>query len=365
MSKGQLISKISLTGIFVILALLGALRVGVGNDYNTYIQNAHELYVGGYTITEPGYDLIVKLLYAMAGGEQYLLIFGLFAFVTTFIFLKGIYEGSDSFAISFFLFMALGIFFRSFNTVRYYFALALTLYSLKYVVRKEYIRFVLIILFAALFHKSVLVVIPLYLIANRPWNKWVMGALTLMSLGLYLLKDTVMELALKIYPTYQDTIYLTQGVGLRENLPAILRCVLVMLLCVPFYKQTIATRRDNTLYFNMNLMAILMYIACSYLPLISRFGYYLITAQILLVANVVMESRKTDQLKARRILWAVCIMGLLYFGSFLKTADKEGIAVLPYNSWVMTDHRWVNEEENLIYSSRGVRGGSQTDGNTE
>ena len=54
------------------------------------------------------------------------------------------------------LFMLLGLYFRTFNTVRYYFVLAVTLYSLRYVLKREYGKFVLLILLAALFHNCLL-----------------------------------------------------------------------------------------------------------------------------------------------------------------------------------------------------------------
>ena len=95
------------------------------------------------------------------GVNADLLVFALFAAATVFVFLKAMYDQSAWFAGSFALFMLLGLYFRTFNTVRYYFVLAVTLYSLRYVLKREYGKFVLMILGAALFHKSVLVVIPL------------------------------------------------------------------------------------------------------------------------------------------------------------------------------------------------------------
>lgn len=365
MTRQQLMNKICLAAIFAILVLLAVLRVGVGNDYNTYIQNAHELYVGGYTITEPGYNAVVKMLYALVGGEEYLLIFGLFGFVTVYIFLKAIYEQSDDFFISFLLFMTLGIYFRSFNTVRYYFALAVSLYSLRYVVKKEYIKFVALIVLAALFHKSVLIVIPLYLFASFVWNKWFIGLVSFGAIALFFGRNLVMEVALKLYPTYKDTIYLTQNVGFTDNLPAIVRCVAVLALCIPFYNKLIKPRRDNTLYFNLNLMAIAMYVSCFYIPLITRFGYYLITAQILLIANVLHTLIENKHEKAKMIIIVSALFCLTYFGYFIRTANQVGIAVLPYKTWVMTDHKWVNDEENIIYSSRGVRSGGKINSDTE
>lgn len=348
-TKQQLLNKICLAAIFCILFLLCALRVGVGNDYITYIQNAHEINVGGVIVTEWGYNMVVKALYTLAGTENYLLIFGLFGFMTIFIFLKAMYEQSESFAISFMLFMSLGIYFRSFNTVRYYFVLAITLYALRYVVNKEYVKALILILPAALFHKSVLIVIPLYFICNRPWKKWFMALVGVGTVGLYVLKDFVMDIALRLYPSYRDTIYLTADVGLKENLPSIARCLLVIALCIYCYKEAIKDNDANTFYFNMNITAVAIYLGGSFLPLVSRFGYYLITAQVLLIPGVI--SKLSGKKKKIVLIGTVCF-AVLYFLYFLKTASNSGIAVLPYRSWLFDGVKWNNVEEVLTYTGR-------------
>lgn len=348
-TKQQLMNKICLAAIFCVLFFLCALRVGVGNDYLTYIQNAHEIYVGGVTVTEWGYNIIVKFLYTFAGSENYLFIFGFFGFFTILIFLKAMYDQSDNFAVSFLLFMTLGIYFRSFNTVRYYFVLAVTLYSLRYVVKKEYIKALLLILPAALFHKSVLIVIPLYFICNRTWKKWFLGLVGVGTVALYLLRNFVMDIALKLYPSYKDTIYLTADVGLKENLPSIARCVLVLCLCLYCYKEAIKDNEANTLYFNMNIMAIALYIGGSFLPLVSRFGYYLITAQVLLIPGIL---GKLTGKKKKTVTVVVALFAVVYFLYFLKTASNTGIAVLPYKTWLFDGVEWNNVEDVLTYSNR-------------
>ena len=96
--------------------------------------------------------------------------FAVYAFTTVGIFLLAMYEQSEDFPLTFFLFMALGYYFQTFSTVRYYLALALALYSMKFVLRRQWVRFILLILLGAAFHKSLLVVIPLYILAVLPWT---------------------------------------------------------------------------------------------------------------------------------------------------------------------------------------------------
>lgn len=348
-TRGQLINKIFLAAIFGVLFLLCALRIDVGNDYNTYIQNAHEVYVGGINVTEPGYNLVVKALYGIWGEENYLLLFGFFGFFTVLIYLAAMYEESEHFAISFFLFMTLGIYFRSFTTVRYYFALAVTLYSLKYVIKKDYAKFIVLIVLAALFHKSVLVVIPMYIICNRKWPKWFYAIIGVGATGLYIFKDLVMKIGLKIYPTYKNTMYLTENIGLKENIPSIARCVAVLALCIFCYKEAIKDDKSNTLFFNMNNMAIALYVGGSFLPMVSRFGYYLITAQIFLLPGIYM---KLEGKKKKYVLYGILAFGGIYFLYFLKTAYNYGISVLPYKCCLFDTMEWNNVEEMLKYSNR-------------
>ena len=348
-TRQQLMNKICLAAIFCVLFILCGLRYEVGNDYITYMQNAHEIYVNGVTVTEPGYNFVVKALFAIQGWENYPIVFAFFGFITIFLFLKAMFEQSESFAISFMLFMTLGIYFRSFNTVRYYMVLAITLYSLKYVIDKEYTKFVLMVLIAALFHKSVLVVIPMYFICNRVWKKWFYGLVLAGTVVLYVLKDFVMEIALKLYPSYRDTIYLSQDTGIMASMPSIFRCMVVIGLCFICYKEGIKGNRANTLYFNMSIMAVALYVGGSFIPMVSRFGYYLITPQILLIPGVYhsLEGRKK-----KLVLYGILAFAGLYFIYFLFTASKAGISVLPYKSWLFNKVELYNIEETLIYTSR-------------
>lgn len=152
-------NRLLAAGIFCILFWVSALRFDIGNDYGQYTQTAHEAYVGGYVVTEWGFNQLVRLLYWIVGGECYELVFAVFAFATLAIFLKAFARQSVSFGQTFFLFMTLGLYFQTFNTVRYYFALSVALFSMKYVLEKDYLKFVFWIVLAALFHKSVLLVL--------------------------------------------------------------------------------------------------------------------------------------------------------------------------------------------------------------
>ena len=341
-TRRQGLNTLSLLAVFTVLFLLSALRMEVGNDYETYVDTIHEIYVGGYVVTEPLFNAVVKILCELSGGENYLLVFGFFAFVTIGIFLKVLYEQADNFAMSFFLFMTLGIYFRTFNTVRYYFVLAVTLYSFRYVFRKEYGKFVLLIVLAAFFHKSVLVVIPIYLIANMSWKKWHMAVLTVGAAAMVLCQDLIMKIALELYPSYKDTIFLQTETGLSGNLTSVLRCMAVLALAVICYKDDWKEKQENKFYFKLNILAILLYLCGSFLPLVGRIGYYLVTSHVLFIPAILGSIKDKKKKKIFTIL--VITAGVLYFLLFLRSANQPGVRVLPYKSWLFFEKEFLNAE---------------------
>ena len=340
-TRRQALSGACLIAVFTILFLLSALRMEVGNDYKNYAITCHEVWVDGHVVTEIGFNYLVKLVYTLAGYENYIIVFAIFSFATVFLFVKTMYQESDSFALSIFLFMTLGIYFRTFNTMRYYLVLAVSLYALRYVVRKQYCRFIIIICVAALFHKSVLFVIPVYLTAAFVSKRWHYVVLGVCAAAALLAKNIIMKIALILYPSYENTSYIEGNGGFISNIilnaPTIGQCILVLLLCIVFYKAALADDRANRIYHNLNIFALLLYVCGYYLPLLSRFTYYMIIPHLLLVPGVIFRIK--DEKKRRLVTGITAVLGLIYFVLFLRTASSEGVRVLPYQTWIMEGMR--------------------------
>lgn len=343
LTRRQGFGTLCLLAIFCVLFLLSALRLEVGNDYGTYVDTIHEIYVGGYVVTEPLFNAIVKLLCLLSGGENYLLVFAVFGALTIALYLKVLYEQSENFPLAFFLFMTLGIYFRTFNTVRFYLALAITMYAYRFVLKKQYVKFVLLIGLTAFLHKSVLVVIPLYWIARQKWEKWQMACLGVLAIAVAFGRGLVMEVALRLYPSYVDTIYLEQGTGFLANAMSLGRCIVVLLAALLCYKNYIAGDEELEFYFRLNILAILLYTCASYLPLVGRIGYYLTTSHILLLPALV--NRITEEKKRKWAMIVLIVLALLYFALFLKTGNQEGVRILPYKSWLFYEKDFLNAGE--------------------
>ncbi len=328
-SRQKALDKVLLAGLFVLLFVPAALRIYTGNDYRTYIVRFHDVNVGNYVVTEPGFNVLVKGIYAFLGDEHFLAVFAVFAFGTVLFFLAGIYRQSRDFALSFFLFMALGMYFQTYNTVRYYFALSLVFCSMHYAVRREYEKFVPVLLFAVLFHKSALVVAVAYPFTRMRWRKWFVPILAAFGVSGLLLQEQYMNIFLRLYPSYlEEEEYLAGGSISYVN---ILRCVLTIALCIIFYRQQLKEDTAAAFYLKLNVLALVMYGCFYFVPFVSRIGYYFNISQILLIPLVIANQ---EGKKKRILLGLTLAIGLLYFAMFLRQAEDIYIKILPYSTWL-------------------------------
>ncbi len=341
-TRQQLCNRICLTAIFVILFLLSACRLNVGNDYARYVEFMHLVNCNAYVPTEIGFNLLVKLVYGLSGYENFLLVFAFYSFVTVLFFLLALYGQSDEFGLAFFLF----------STVRYYLALAVALYSMKFVMRRQWGRFVVLVLLGSAFHKSLLVVIPLYFLASLAWKKWQLAIAALFCTTFLFMQDYYLKLVVFLYPTYEDTEYLEGG----TSYISILRCGAVLLFAGIVYlmrKKETARRsaadyagsgrsgeealwnRRFWFYFYLNLGALILYVFCSFLPIISRIGYYLMVSQILYLPMLLeaVPSRKWRRLFRMGIILAA----VLYFAMYLRKGAGDGVLILPYRTFFFHD----------------------------
>lgn len=347
-TRQQMCNRVCLSAVFVILSALSACRLNVGNDYARYVEFMHLVNCDAYVPTEIGFNLLVKLLYGLSGFENYLLVFAVYAFVTVGIFLLAMYEQSEDFPLTFFLFMALGYYFQTFSTVRYYLALALALYSMKFVLRGQWGRFLVLILLGSAFHKSLLVVIPLYFLATLPWKKWQLAVGALFCTTFLFCQDFYLKLVVLLYPTYEDTEYLEGGTSYIN----ILRCTAVLAFAGIVYWEERRLRGEAEIskedaevrdglaaaehfYFYLNLGALVLYVFCSFLPIISRIGYYLTISHLFYLPLLLWRLRDGRWRSVFR--GGILLAAILYFMIYMSRAGNDGTLILPYKTFLFHD----------------------------
>lgn len=317
--------------IFVLLFAVSALRLNVGNDYLKYVEFMHLAYSRAYVPTEIGFNALARIVYFVCGFENYLLIFAMFAFATIYFFMKAMYEQSKWFTLSMVMFMLLGYYFQSLSTVRYYLALSVALYAVKFVVNRDWPRFVLITLIGSLFHKSLLLILLLYVVAQLKWRRWMYVGLGLLGASCLVLKDFYLKVVILLYPSYKDTEYLEGGTSIVN----IVRCIVILAFSLWMYKDVIRDSRADRFYFICNIMAMVLYVFGAFIPVISRVGYYLTVTHLLFIPSLVMGIKDEDKRKlATACVTIACVM---YFALYMRGAGNDGIRILPYQTFLFHD----------------------------
>ena len=88
-------------------------------------------------------------------------------------------------------------------------------------------------------------------------------------------------------------------------------------------------------YFYLNLGALVLYVFCSFLPIISRIGYYLTVSHILYLPMLLRQIRDA---KWRRVFrMGILSVAILYFMIYMSRAGNDGTLILPYKTFFFHD----------------------------
>lgn len=347
-AQGRRTALLCLIAIYVILFVPAALRQETGNDYLRYVEFFHLASVDAYVPTEEGFNLLVKGIYALCGYENYILVFAVFAAVTIALFLLAICRETlwrgQHFAWTMYLFLMGGYYLQSYNTMRYYLALAAALLAAGYYRRRRYAGFLLIVLLASTIHRSVLVVLVLYPLAMHVWKRWQIAIVAAFGISLVTMQSFWMKVVIRLYPSYENSEILQQAGNVSYR--NILRCALVLLLA--FYvhqvsEQSLQLRdeapehRELRFYVNAAALALGIYTFGYFIPEISRIGYYLVILQIYLVPGLLARIPQNRTAAKRRITLLVALYAAADFALFLRAAYGETIKILPYKSWLFRE----------------------------
>lgn len=311
--------------IILILSFVSAVRDGVGIDYDAYVFFIDRIQDGIKTHMEFGFVQISLLLSKINQNPRLVII--VFGILTIIIFAKSIWDQSVNIGYSFFVFLTWGYYFVTFNTIRNYFALALIIYGIKYLNDGKLKRFVALCLVAATIHKSALICIPLYLLARKKIVKTTYIIYIFACILFLVLKKYMRMVVFWIYPSYLGSEY---DIG-RISYLNIIKAVGVIIICL-FCFNAIKNNKLYTIYFNLNVFSLLLYIGLYWLPEVSRIGFYLNTIDIFLVPVALMEAKKRGNNKI--MVPIVMLMSIFLFGMLCVEFSAPSSGVLPYKTWL-------------------------------
>ncbi|MCR5801232.1 MAG: EpsG family protein [Lachnospiraceae bacterium] len=329
-------SRVAEFAIWFLLAGVSACRIAVGNDYWPYRFNFRLIMQNRHVSSEIGFNSIVRAIQGLFGYDKYLPVFGFFSLITVFFFVSAMHHLAENYIFSLFLLMTGGYYFNSLNSVRYYLALAIALWAIHFIFREDYISFFLWILIGANFHKSILLVIPVYIavyfLSKLDLKAWMAAGYVLITAAAMILKDPLRTMFFKIYPFYEASEFDNGDVSVTN----ILKCIAVIVLFLISYRfgssEDPKKERRYRFFLHLNAIALIVFVCGGFIPESDRIGYYMSATNVFLIPGLIGRI-KEDRVK-RFMTFCVVSAFLLYFAFLLHGMYDINIRLLPYRNWI-------------------------------
>lgn len=309
----------------MLLVFISGLRYGVGTDYFNYIRLFRIIDQSTERVTEPGLEYIYTLGRFFELNDQF--VFFIFSIITVAGFLLFFrYMNKKTAAISIFMFFTLSMFyFASFNLIRQFAAVALFLFSTKYIVESNFKKFAIMVGVACLFHFSAVVLFVTYFFLKKEVNykKYLV-------VGLIVIVSTSLISFLVTFTTYG--IYLDREFEHSAN-----KLVAMLFLCVSvavifFNKYLLIEENKKSVILNMVFLSALTVFMTltSNLPEIvfMRYNYYFMPALLVAIPVGIFSFSLPFRIIMTTCLIVVCC-GYFYF-----TIEFNGVRhnIVPYKN---------------------------------
>lgn len=319
---------------FLVLAFFSAVRDDVGCDYYSYIRHIEIIQEGIVDhYMEPGFQYVVRLVAKFDDNPRYVII--LMSIMTCFFYLKSIWDQSTNRLFSVFLFLTWGLYFFTFNTIRNYFAIAIVFYAIKYLLSEkklffidEKIIFCGLILLASQFHFSVIFCLPMYFIAYYvDLKKGHIPFIILAIIIMLLAQIPLRSVAFYFYGNYEGGAFDNDRVSFFN----ILKAILIIGICLK-YKKIVYADKYLKFYFNLNVLAFMLYVGVYWLPEISRIGFCLNMTVMFLLPRLI-QSLKNNKSR-QELSFVVIFVSLIFFVLLLNGFYSQSNRTLPYKTWL-------------------------------
>ena len=216
---------------------------------------------------ERGYVLLNIIFYNL--GFNYEIFSGIILSFCTYTILKYMQEKSQNKYIAFYIF-----FIYAFNAalleplMRQVIALAFFIISLKYLEKRRFLKFILVVFLAAQFHRTAYLLLPLYFIN---YIKFSLKKVIIMIISFKLLLNTMIDLVIYIFPKYIEYLTATRYAPKELSITTVVICIYHILIIFYIYKNS---NEKRNYILNFAGIYVILYSIVAYFPIINRLNLY-------------------------------------------------------------------------------------------
>lgn len=303
-SKNEKISFYINTVILTIITGTLYEKIGQGGDYDNYRNMFNGFSSSTISDIELGFYYLNLLIKKFT--DDYSIAFFIFILIINLLIIKTIYKYSSNIELSLLMYVIMGGYFTSTNITRQYIALAIYVYSIKYLIDKKYIQYFILGLIAFQFHTTAIVIIIISLII-RILNESISKH--------YFMYFIIINLTIVIEPLIRqigmDLFYEGYSGGFFFYGSNVLHYI-VQLAFVFLYMININRLKSNQTKFFMNLstLASAFTLLSRNMVLYARFASYFSIFHVIATVNVMSE---IENKKEKRLLYYCIGVGLLVY----------------------------------------------------
>lgn len=305
----------------IIIFSFSAFRYDVGWDYKAYY-NTIEYNVITNIVSNGEYANIFLIDFTRYTGFTFFY-FIITSFLCIFFISKTIRSYSENYWLSLILFICFPLFFlNSLSVIRLFSALALTFYGFKYIEKKQFTKYLIMVIFASMFHKSAMIALIFYF-ANK--IKFKNFKLLLFLISLPIIGNFINDFVIRYLPKY--AVY-TQETTIQEGTKAIIIFIIIGIIAMMLNKKITDNDRIANLYYNIYFMGLGIYLMFFNQGTMGhRLSLYGTIYMILLLPKMVslIENKKER----------ICIIAFIYMLSiimFFYTVYVGAETYIPYRS---------------------------------
>ncbi|MBY0145885.1 EpsG family protein [Neobacillus niacini] len=251
---------------------------------------------------------ILQMLLKKYSEDPQILIFTT-ALITNVLIIIGLYKYSRLFELSIYIYVTGGLFLVTMNGIRQCLATAILFVATKYLIEGNWFKYILVVIFASLFHQSALILIPIsFLVRFRAWSKATL-VLLLFSAVIVLGFD---QFSSVLFSAIEDSQYSVYS-NFNEGGANIIRVIVFGApLVIAFFGREKLRQiyPESDVIVNMAIIGLSFMIISTANWIFARFNIYFELYQIILISWIIKVFRKKDQ---KLVYYIIILCYLAYY----------------------------------------------------
>lgn len=313
--------------LFIILGLFSGFRYNVGIDYASYL-DVYQYIIEGYNVTnEPFFQYFIKAIDYLGFNAQFFFLIS--ALFTQYFVYQSIKHLSKEFVLSTLIYVCIVSFYLfTFNVVRQWLGVSVFLYSLNFVVAKDYKRYFIYNLLAALFfHISLLFFLPLPFFLTKNLSKKTRFILVLVTIF------CASSINYLISKTFYSNYILNESYSFESKIDYKIYLFLVLAIIIEGFRTKINRDNLSLLLLNCNFFSALIIIVLLFqdssalILTIKRLHNYFLATYILLIP-LIFSQFIGSKLKGPAIILASLVLCMLFILTVYFNGDV--LKITPY-----------------------------------